>query len=382
MDDELALLLAAGERAAFHGRPASGRRAAPEGRRAGPVHRPRRGGHGGRLAARRLPGCRRPLRQRAGRPRPDRGARRRRAAGARAVRGARRRPRWRACTASSAAMRRRGALDQQAAELAGDSAEAVFDGRLGLAADAVGLGDPITGARRARPGRGLTEGRGDWWRQRVRLLWVRAELALLAGDPAAAGRPPTRHGRHGGRGRRGARGTWPRACCSTASPRSRAASPTRRCTTLRRAATLAESLGCLPLLWPSRALLGALSSRTAPAGERPGARLGPQRRAADRRRPARGAARPVAGPARRRGPARRAERRPPDRAASLVLTSGRVPADIIHRDHGLRLRRLAARPRVAAPRRGRAPRRRPASPRPAAARRSSPLSGWSGPTWS
>ena len=35
-------------------------------------------------------------------------------------------------------------------------------------------------------------------------------------------------------------------------------------TTLRRAATLAESLGCLPLLWPSRAVLGALIEPTAP----------------------------------------------------------------------------------------------------------------------
>jgi hypothetical protein len=35
--------------------------------------------------------------------------------------------------------------------------------------------------------------------------------------------------------------------------------------TLRRAATLAESLGALPLLWPARALLGALLEVSAPA---------------------------------------------------------------------------------------------------------------------
>jgi hypothetical protein len=35
-------------------------------------------------------------------------------------------------------------------------------------------------------------------------------------------------------------------------------------TTLRRAATLAESLGCLPLQWPSRAVLGALIEPAAP----------------------------------------------------------------------------------------------------------------------
>jgi len=34
--------------------------------------------------------------------------------------------------------------------------------------------------------------------------------------------------------------------------------------TLRRAATLAESLGAVPLLWPSRALLGALLEESAP----------------------------------------------------------------------------------------------------------------------
>ena len=36
-------------------------------------------------------------------------------------------------------------------------------------------------------------------------------------------------------------------------------------TTLRRSATLAESLGALPTLWPSRALLGALLEESSPA---------------------------------------------------------------------------------------------------------------------
>jgi hypothetical protein len=36
-------------------------------------------------------------------------------------------------------------------------------------------------------------------------------------------------------------------------------------TTLRRSATLAESLGALPTLWPSRALLGALLEASSPA---------------------------------------------------------------------------------------------------------------------
>jgi len=41
--------------------------------------------------------------------------------------------------------------------------------------------------------------------------------------------------------------------------------PDEAVTTLRRAATLAESLGTLPLLWPSRALLGALLEERSPA---------------------------------------------------------------------------------------------------------------------
>jgi hypothetical protein len=36
-------------------------------------------------------------------------------------------------------------------------------------------------------------------------------------------------------------------------------------TTLRRSATLAESLGALPTLWPSRALLGALLEESSPS---------------------------------------------------------------------------------------------------------------------
>ena len=145
--------------------------------------------------------------------------------------------------------------------MAGDSAEAVFDGRLGLAADAIGLGDPITARGELDRAASLTEGRGDWWRQRVRLLWVRAELALLTGDPPAAAT---------------ATDTAVTVAEGSGAPRHVAKSLLfhgvaqvqggeleEAGTTLRRAATLAESLGCLPLLWPSRAVLGR-AHRAAP----------------------------------------------------------------------------------------------------------------------
>ncbi len=147
-------------------------------------------------------------------------------------------------------------LDQRAVELAGDTAEALFDARLGLAADAVGLGEQPVARAELDAATALLEGRSDWWRQKVRALWVRAEVALLAGDPTA--------------GAKAADGAVTLAEGSGA-PRHVAKSllflgvaqvqggePGEATETLRRAATLAERLGCLPLVWPSRAVLGAL----------------------------------------------------------------------------------------------------------------------------
>jgi hypothetical protein len=51
---------------------------------------------------------------------------------------------------------------------------------------------------------------------------------------------------------------------------------------LRRAATLAEGLGALPLVWPSRALLGALVMERGRGGERRQPRCRTVRRTHDR----------------------------------------------------------------------------------------------------
>jgi hypothetical protein len=136
-----------------------------------------------------------------------------------------------------------------------DAPEAAFDANLGLAADAVGVGDAATARLYADRAAELADSRDDWWRQRVRLDWVRAEIALLEGDPETA----TGH----------AHAAVDRAERSLA-PRhvakgllflgvAQVESGDEECaTTLRRASTLAESLGTLPLVWPSRAVLGAL----------------------------------------------------------------------------------------------------------------------------
>ena len=60
--------------------------------------------------------------------------------------------------------------------------EAVFDCRLGLASDAVGLGELEIAQTELGVAGALVEAHPDWWRQRVRLDWVRAEIRLLADD--------------------------------------------------------------------------------------------------------------------------------------------------------------------------------------------------------
>lgn len=134
--------------------------------------------------------------------------------------------------------------------------EAGFDALLGLAADAVGLGDPGTASDRLAEAAALTEGRPDWWRQRVRLGWVRAEVALLEGRPddaVAAAQAAVDLAEHSGAPRHVAKGLLFLGVAQLEAGRPAEAVPA-----LRRAGLLAESLGTLPLQWPARAVLGTL----------------------------------------------------------------------------------------------------------------------------
>ncbi len=261
MDDELAVLLASGERAAFHGRPASG--VAPL--QQAVVLARSTGRDAEATAAAWLLGVSLGAAGRYGsaltvlEPIAGHGVD---AAPERAL----------FASLSSATMasihRQLGrheharSLDKQALSLAADSPEATFDGRLGLAADAIGLGDPITARAELDRAASLTEGRDDWWRQNVRLLWVRAELALLTGDPGAAAKATETAvsvAEGAGAPRHVAKSLLFQGVAQVQGGELDEAG-----NTLRRAATLAESLGCLPLLWPSRAVLGALIEPTAP----------------------------------------------------------------------------------------------------------------------
>lgn len=262
MSDDLAELLATGERAAFHGRPASGvvalesafERARADGKGAEAtaaawllgVCLAAAGKFGGSLAVLE------PLV----------------AAGTSEV--PERRLFAALAASSSAAVRRQlgqpkeaRLLDDAAFTLSEGAPEALFDATIGLAADAVISADAITAEHLLEQARLLTEGHQDWWRQRVRLAWVDAEIALLSAEPANAAQTllgAVQLAEVSGAPRHVAKTLLLLAVAQVESGDLAAAE-----NTLRRSATLAESLGALPTLWPARALLGALLELSAPA---------------------------------------------------------------------------------------------------------------------
>jgi hypothetical protein len=154
------------------------------------------------------------------------------------------------------------ALDQRGLALAEGQAEALFDAWLGLVSDAVGMHETPAAQAALTEAEGLVAAHDDgWWRQRVRLGWAKAEVALLEDQPEEASvlaaasveeAERARAPRHVSKGLlfQGV------AELSAGSPEAPA--------TLRRAATLAEGLSALPVVWQARALLGALVAGSAP----------------------------------------------------------------------------------------------------------------------
>jgi hypothetical protein len=140
--------------------------------------------------------------------------------------------------------------------------EAVFDCRLGLASDAVGLGELEIAKTELAVVTSLVDGHLDWWRQRVRLDWLRAEVALLSDNPRGAAEAASeaidraelaRAPRHV------AKGLLFLGVAQAQAGRPEAVG------TLRRAATLADQLATAPLVWRARSLLGALLMDDDPA---------------------------------------------------------------------------------------------------------------------
>lgn len=152
-------------------------------------------------------------------------------------------------------------LDERGLALAA-SAEAEFDCSLGLASDAVGMHDlPAAQSALAQAERLLNAHDASWWRQRVRFGWTRAEVALLADEPgeaAVAAAASVEQAELARAPRHVSKGLLFQGVAelTAGSPEAPA--------TLRRASTLAEGVGALPVVWQARALLGALLAGTSP----------------------------------------------------------------------------------------------------------------------
>jgi tetratricopeptide (TPR) repeat protein len=152
--------------------------------------------------------------------------------------------------------------DEQGLARTDGSGEAAFDCLLGLAADAVGLGDKAAAQEHLAAAQKLAEGRPDWWRQRVRLGWLDAEVGLLVGDGEAAATAAEQAvdlAERSGAPRHVAKGLLFLGVAQLEAGRLDEAA-----TALKRGGLLAESLGTLPLLWPTRAVLGALLAESDP----------------------------------------------------------------------------------------------------------------------
>jgi hypothetical protein len=143
-----------------------------------------------------------------------------------------------------------------------DAGAARIDALVGLAADAVGLGDPA-GAERLLAAAAPALAAHPSWRPTTRAGWVRAELALVRGRPTEAVAPAEAALAAAGRG--GSRRHLLKSRIVLAVARSVAGVMTRAAavTELDAAAAECAGLGLLPLCWPAG--LAALDLTPLPA---------------------------------------------------------------------------------------------------------------------
>lgn len=153
--------------------------------------------------------------------------------------------------------------DASALESAADDPEAQCEAWLGLASDAIGLGEPDAAREAVAQVEALLIDRPLWWRHGIRLDWARAEVALLVGEPGQARAAAERAldaAEAASAPRHVAKSLLFAGVAATSHGQQAAAVDL-----LARAAVLAEGLGARPLVWPSRGLLGALLAGSAPA---------------------------------------------------------------------------------------------------------------------
>jgi len=143
-----------------------------------------------------------------------------------------------------------------------DAGAARIDALVGLAADAVGLGDPA-GAERLLAAAAPALATHPSWRPATRAGWVRAELALVRGTPAAAVAPAEAAlaaARRGGSRRHVLKS---RIVLAVARSAAGVMTPAAAVTELDAAAAECAGLGLLPLCWPAG--LAALDLTPLPA---------------------------------------------------------------------------------------------------------------------
>jgi hypothetical protein len=153
-------------------------------------------------------------------------------------------------------------LDQLALRTATD-AGAEADALIGLAADAVGRHDVALARERLATATRSVQDDDSAWRARIRLAWVTAETALLAGEPETAviaGRRAERASRHASACRHAVKSRLVLGVALEAAGRSRPAARV-----LRTAAAGADTLDLIPLVVPTRAMLATILQVHGPA---------------------------------------------------------------------------------------------------------------------
>ncbi|WP_300017254.1 hypothetical protein [Pseudonocardia sp.] len=141
-----------------------------------------------------------------------------------------------------------------------DALAARVDALVGLAADALGLGDPLAAERLLRAAAALPH---PSWRLRVRAGWVRAELALCAG-PAAGAVAPAEAALAGAEAAGSVRHVL-KSRLVLAVARAVTRPNGRELAELDAVADAAAVAGLLPLVWPARLAAADLLDRMSPS---------------------------------------------------------------------------------------------------------------------
>ena len=145
-----------------------------------------------------------------------------------------------------------------------DVGAARIDALVGLAADAIGLGDP-GGAERLLAAAAPVLAAHPSWRPATRAGWVRAELALVRGRPAEAVAPAEAALTAAGRGGSRRHVLKSRIVLAVARSAAGVVTPAAAVTELDAAAAECAGLGLLPLCWPAG--LAALDLTPLPAAK-------------------------------------------------------------------------------------------------------------------